>query len=359
VGLSSTKLSCTSREINKKDLNWAALEGLISPEQVDLLWQGLLKHTGDRPKFDAAHVAYYFGAAIIIGAMTAFMGLAWEAYGGGGIFAISLLYIILFVLTGYNLWYTQNRKVPGGLLVTIAVCIVPLAIYGLQRMIGMWPQGDPGTYRDFHIWVKGSWAFMEVGTIAAGVLALQFFRFPFLIAPISFMLWYMSMDLTPLLFGKIDYTWEERVLVSFWFGLAMLLVAYWIDLRSRRRNGDFAFWLYLFGLIAFWGSLPLMRENTELSRFFYCVINVGLIVLSVLLQRKQFALFGGLGVFGYLSDLSWRVFQNTLAFPFALTVLGLVIIYLGLLFQRHSKAIEQIAIAKLPAFLLRLLPTER
>ena len=42
---------------------------------------------------------------------------------------------------------------------------------------------------------------MEMATIAAGVIALWFFRFPFLTAPTAFVLWYVSMDLTPIISG--------------------------------------------------------------------------------------------------------------------------------------------------------------
>ena len=86
----------------------------------------------------------------------------------------------------------------------MAVCMTPLAIYGLERSLGVWPQGDPGHYSGFHFWVKGSWFFMEVGTILAGLIAVKFIPFAFLSAPIAFTLWYMSMDLTPLLYGKMN-----------------------------------------------------------------------------------------------------------------------------------------------------------
>jgi hypothetical protein len=45
---------------------------------------------------------------------------------------------------------------------------------------------------------------MEVGTILAGSIALKFIRFPFLTFPIAFSLWYMSMDLTPLLLEETN-----------------------------------------------------------------------------------------------------------------------------------------------------------
>jgi hypothetical protein len=52
-------------------------------------------------------------------------------------------------MTGRHLWFDRGLKVPGGLLTTIAVCMVPLAIYGFQRMTGIWPNGDPGSYRNY------------------------------------------------------------------------------------------------------------------------------------------------------------------------------------------------------------------
>lgn len=343
-------------KVSKEDLNWAASEGLISTEQVEALWRALESRRGASPKFDLAHVAYYFGALIVISAMGWFMTLGWERFGGGGIFLIAAAYALCFVLAGRTLWYKEHLKIPGGLLFTMAVCMTPLAIYGLERLTGIWPQGNPGVYRGYHIWVKGSWFLMEVGTIIAGVVALRFIRFPFLTAPIAFSLWYMSMDLTPLLFGKTDFTWNERLWVSLWFGLAVLVVAYVIDRRTRE---DYACWGYLFGMLAFWGGLSLMETGSEFRRFLYGLINVGLMLLSVLLDRRVFIVFGALGVFGYLGHLAYSVFKDSLMFPFVLSVLGIVIIYLGIKYQRHRDVIDRSILGLLPEQLRHLLPRER
>jgi hypothetical protein len=345
-------------KLYKEDFLWAASQGLITPEQADALWEALSNRTSDRPQFNFANVAFYFGALIVISAMSWFMTLAWESFGGGGIFILSSIYALCFVLAGRTLWFQQNMKVPGGLLFTIAVCITPLAIYGLQRWAGIWPQGDPGAYRDYHIWVKGSWFLMELGTILAGSIALKFVRFPFLTAPIAFTLWYMSMDLTPLLFGQTEFTWEQRLLVSMWFGIATLVVAYLVDIRTRRRDGDFAFWLYFFGLLSFWFGLTLMRGDDELQRFIYCLINLGLMLLSVLLKRRVFMVFGAMGVFWYLSYLAYTIFKDSVLFPFALTVVGISIIYLGVLYQRNSRSLERFFDRLLPEGFKQLLPRE-
>ncbi len=35
--------------------------------------------------------------------------------------------------------------------------------------------------------------------------------------------------------------------VSLWLGLLIVLLAFWVDIRTR-HDKDFAFWLYLFGI---------------------------------------------------------------------------------------------------------------
>jgi hypothetical protein len=164
------------------------------------------------------------------------------------------------------------------------------------------------------------------------------------------------MDLTPLLFGQTDFTWNQRLWVSLWFGLAVLLVSYIID---RRTKEDYALWGYLFGMLAFWGGLSLMESGSELRRFLYCVINVGLILLSVLLDRRLFIVFGSLGVFGYLGHLAYRVFKDSLMFPFVLSFLGILIIYLGIKYQRNRDVINRSILGLMPKKFRQLLPQER
>jgi hypothetical protein len=244
----------------------------------------------------------------------------------------------------------------GGLLFTLAVWMTPLAIYGLERATGVWPQGAPDNFQSYHIWVKGSWILMEVGTIIAALITLKFIRFPFLTFPIAFSLWYMSMDLTPLLFGKPEFTWQQRLWVSLFFGLLILLATYLID---RRTRDDYAFWGYLFGLMAFWGGLSLMESGSEWKKFLYCLLNVGLIILAVFLQRRVFAVFGGCGVFGYLGHLSYNVFKDSFLFPMALSILGLAVIYLGVQYQRHRERFEEAVLVVIPTSIRRLRPIER
>lgn len=343
-------------KITREDLDSAVREGVLSADQAHALWTRLESPNISRQPFDLAHVAYYFGALVVMSAMGWFMTLGLERYGGGGILAISAVYAALFAMAGRTLWFRENLTVPGGLLFTLAVWMTPLAIYGIERVLGIWPQGDPGTFRDYHIWVRGSWALMEVGTIVAGLIALRFVRFPFLTFPIAFSLWYMSMDLTPLMLGRSEFSWNERLWVSLCFGLVILLVSYLID---RRTKQDYAFWGYLFGLMAFWGGLSLMESGSEFGKFLYCMINIGLVLVAVFLERRAFLVFGAFGVFGYLGHLSYTIFKDSMLFPLALTLIGLLVIYLGVSYQRNRAAIEGFVLSLAPESVRRLRPIGR
>jgi hypothetical protein len=154
--------------------------------------------------------------------------------------------------------------------------------------------------------------------------------------PIAVTLWYMSMDFARFLQGDTGrYDWELNKLVSLYFGLAMTLLAFWVDLRSRGSR-DYAFWLYIFGVITFWGGLSSMSSDSELSKLVYCGINVLLMLIGSVLGRRVFAVFGGLGVAFYLGHLSQKVFKDSLLFPFALSLIGIAIICLGVLWQRRE-----------------------
>jgi uncharacterized membrane protein len=206
------------------------------------------------------------------------------------------------------------------------------------------------------VWVKGSWVVMELATLAAAGVALRFVRFPFLTAPLAFTLWYMSMDLAPLLFGRTAFQDAEQLWVSVVVGAVILVAAYLVD---RRTRDDYAFWLYLFGLAAFWGGLSMMDSGGPWSRFGYCVINLLLIVLSTLLNRRAFAIFGSFGVAGYLSYLAFRLFKDSLFLPMALTVIGVGVIMATVAYQRNRDRMDAYLVNMMPIGLRRLLPANR
>jgi len=317
--------------MRRTDLEPAVKQGILSAAQADRLVEFLAAR--DAPRFSFVHVLYYLGGMIAIGAMTLFMTLGWNALGGWGGAATALLYGGLALLLTH--WFLEEKRlrVPAGIMATLAVAMVPLAIFAAQMALGYWSEDKP--YRHYHQYIDARWIMIELGTLAAGAVLLWRYRFPFMLMPIAVTLWYMSMDLAPFLAGGGYWDWELRKIVSVWFGLAMILGAFWVDLRSR-FSGDYAFWLYLFGVLTFWGGLSLMNSGSELGKLAYCGINLAMVLIGAILGRRVFAVFGGLGIAGYLGHLSWNLFRDSLAFPFALSLVGFAIIWLGVLWQRHE-----------------------
>ncbi len=307
-----------------------------------------------QPRFDLTHLLWYAGALIILGAMTLFATLAFARMGGPALALTALAYAGIFLVAGHHLW-RQGLTTPGGLMVAIAVGMAPLAVFGIQDSLSAWGgAGDPGNYRDFYRWVNASWVPMEVATIAAGLAALCFYRFPFIVAVIAFAVWFLSMDLAPLVFHAQTPDWDQRAKMSLGFGLAVILIAWSVDIASK--SGDFAFWLHLVGAITFWGGLTSLDRGGEWTKAVYCLLNVGLILLSVFLMRRVYAVFGAMGVCAYLGHLVSDVFQDSLLFPFALSGVGLLVMAAGLwLYPRRQKA-ARVLDDMLPGPLKRLRP---
>ena len=134
-----------------------------------------------------------------------------------------------------------------------------------------------------------------------------------------------------------------------WFGLVTILIAFWVDVRSR-KTGDYAFWLYIFGVLAFWGGLTMQHSDSELTKFIYFCINLLMIGIGAVLVRRVFVVFGALGCAGYFGHLASTIFEDSWLFPIALSAIGLAIIYLGIIWQRHEAAITE--------SIRRILPTE-
>lgn len=341
-------------KLTRQQLDRAVEQQILDAEQANNLLEFLQANPAPGARFDFTHLLYYLGGLVAIGAMTLFMNLGWESFGGWGVFLIALLYLGCGLLLA-SLFERRQYPIPAGICATFAVCLTPLAVFGLQQALGFWPEDDH--YRDFHRIIEWHWLLMELATLAVGAIVAWRYRYPFLLMPIAVTLWYLSMDLADMLSGG-DLRFELRSLVSIYFGLLMLFGAFWVDIRSR-QSLDYAFWLYLFGVLTFWGGLTMQNSDSELSKLGYFTINLLLIGIGALLVRRVFVVFGALGSCAYLGHLAFDLFKDSWLFPIALSLIGLLIIYLGILWQRHEQRISRAIQARLPGALRELLQARR
>ncbi|KTC86614.1 hypothetical protein [Legionella brunensis] len=337
-------------KISRSILMKAVEANIITSQQANTLIEFIKNQPEQTPNFNFTNVLYYLGGLIAIGAMTLFMNLGWEKFGGWGIVSLCLVYAVIGLLLAYE-FAKHDYHVPAGICATFVIALTPLAIYGFQLAMGWWP--DESTYQQYHYYAKWHWIFMELGTLIVGIILAWIYRYPFMVMPIALTLWYMSMDLTEMLAGQYA-TFQLSAMISMYFGLVMILIAFWVDLRSRNTL-DYAFWLYLFGVLAFWGGLTCQHSESELSKFFYLCINLLMIGVGVLLMRKIFVIFGAIGCAFYLGHLASEVFKDSYLFPITLAIIGLLIIYLGTLWQKHEALLTEKAQSILPTQLRELL----
>ncbi|MBV8471810.1 MAG: hypothetical protein JO234_00220 [Hyphomicrobiales bacterium] len=352
--------------ISETDLEAAAEAGVLDePTKTKLILflrereQARGAERPQAPKFDAVHVLYYAGALIVIGAMGLFTTTAFSALGGWALTVTGVLYAIGFVALGARLWSRPETRTPGGLAIAIAVSMAPLAIYGLEDALGLWALAErPGPYHDYYPLMNAGWVPMEVGTLIAAAVALRVFPFPFILMVASIAAWFLSMDLGLLLVHGRSLPWSDewefRLHLSLAFGLAMMAIAWAIDLKWGRL-GDFGFWLHLFGGLTFWGALT-SGSGDQFSQALYCLINVVLVAFALFLNRRIYAVLGALGVVIYLGDLARYTFNNDLAFTFALSAIGLAVILAGVALQSRLPAISAYLDAAMPASLRALRP---
>lgn len=255
--------------------------------------------TPDSPRssFDLSHSAYYLGALVIMFALGWFAIESWERYGPGR----------------WRAWRWLTRRCSscsakrcgaavggyrGGLLFSAAVGMAPLLAFAVQAGLGVWPEGGHGTSSAYYAAVNGHTIAIALTTVAAALVAMRLRPFAFLLV-----------------------------------GLLLMGAGYLLDHRTRE---DYAFWLYLAGLLAFFfPAFEHFRESLGfgLTRLFFMMV-------AVLIRRRVFAVFGGVGVFSYLVYQSADLFRESLLFPVALSAVGLTLILGGVAYTRPEDRIR-------------------
>jgi hypothetical protein len=332
-----------------EQLNNAVKNEIFSNEQVIKFREFVKNNDNQITKFQK--ILYYGGGLLIISAMTWLMGTSWDNFGAMGMTVVSALYFVVFLLAGHFIFFRKKLEVAGGLLFSVSIAIIPLFVFSLLRVFDFWPQG--WEYTDYYFWIKGKWIILEISVILVALPILFKIKFPFIVFLIAGSLWFFSMDIVPILYEKTHITWTERATISNIFGLFMISIGYFVDIKFKK---DYAFWMYLFGLITLSSGLSVFY-NDDISRFVLLgCVNILLILFSIFINRNMFLVFGTIGLTQFLSRLSWTFFQGSIFFPFALTIIGLLLILLGIYFQKNRKNIQENMIDKLPLFVLNLRP---
>ncbi|MEO3987085.1 DUF2157 domain-containing protein [Plesiomonas shigelloides] len=329
------------RQLTPQLLSAAEQQQLLQPGQAAALWQFVCQQAPTpSSRFTIAQVLYTLGGLLAIGAMTVFMQQSWSRFGPLTYSALSAALLLIALLLAEVL-HRRRYPLPAALCATVVMLTAPLILLGLQMHWGWWD--DPHTrlplfYLDYPGMADRRWLSLEVLGLLTGLAMVWRYRAPLLMLPLSLLLWVTLLHNALDLLSWWHSGWRRQCLLSLLIGVSMLGIAGWLDHRYRRQP-DYAHWWYVSALTISWTSLTLLDSHSELGRFIYCLLNLGLMLLGPLLNRRVFTLYGTLGVFAYFGYLAWSLFADSTLFPFILCAAGLLVIGLGVKWQQHEVAI--------------------
>jgi hypothetical protein len=231
-----------------------------------------------RPHWSSASALVYLGAFVILGATSALLGILGEDHGDWALVGYSALAVLLAL--GIAQWLAQSgRAVAAGVLATLAVIFFAIFVGSVESAIGIL-DAELGDYQ------AGS-LIVELATIAASLVALQRFRAPLLVLPITVTLWFALIDLGSLSSGDV---FGEVLLVL--VGLALIVAGIAVDRAGREPYG---LWLHVVGGLSLGGGVLSLVEG-DLAWAFVGLLSLAYVGAAYLLARSSYAVLGTFGI---------------------------------------------------------------
>ncbi len=237
---------------------------------------------------------------------------------------------------------SDQYKLPGELLQVVAVAVVPLLAFAVLDAAGIWPE-EPGFRRSLQAREEYqndlTWARMAVigAAFLAALVAFRISRSPFVLAAALVSLTALFVDVSiQIETDRVHFEWETpQLLVIAFMGAGALVAGVF---APREEGRDYALWLYVLGLVGLTVGLGAEAFSSEAVGWgiLWLIVTLGVVALSLPLQQRLFAAAGLAGVFAYLAKLVFDVFESANA-ALVLVVLGLLVLGMGLLYQRFNE----------------------
>ncbi len=336
-------MSNDKRAVGRGDLDAAASALASQGKGFDAaaLWAYLEKNAqAVGSKLDLANIIMSVGGAFMVIALPIILGLVADKFQYPAMLTGAIASIVVFGIAGFTMWHKYNLELPGGLLTTAAIAAVPVATWGF---IHEFLKTDMSNSAETLV-IFGSAA-------AASLLALRAVRWPFLTAPLYGSLWVMASVIVDMvvpngngwLFGWAS---KQALILDMVFGALLMATAFTLE---KNQKEDFSFWGYLFGLSTFWFAWTQMGLGGEAGKILFVAVNVGFILLSAMLKRTIFLVFGVVGTFWYPFYLSFQWFSHdALMLWTSVAILGAGVLGLGVVYFKNRDGINAKLASALP-----------
>lgn len=337
--------------IDRDLLERAVAQGLLHPAQLEPFFAFLQAQQGVLPLRTGwmTQLLYGFGGVLAVGALSLFMTLGWQLFGGWAVMLLGVAYAsVFFVATELLRARKQSSFLIGWLAMGVVVSL-PLAVFGLEWELGWWEGFS--SYRHWFLGQGRGWLLPELTLFGSALVLLLRYRLPVLTAPLTVLAWKWLTYYAP-------SSWGGEAVLSLSWGVLCFVFAVWLDLK-RRSEKDFAGWFYGWALLLVW-TVYLIEYTSLLKGHGHALLALLTLLIGMLIRRKSYVVVGGLALVVYVGWLSWEVFEDSWLFPFVLTGLGALLIATGLYWQRIEARASGGLVRMLPGWWpRRWLPAQR
>lgn len=295
-------------------------------------------------------IAVYLGLLLVVAASVSLLAIYWNGLGSRGVLALAVVYLAGYLVASESL---RRRALgqPADVLMAVSVAWVGLAIYAIQDLAGIWPEGASDLGR-VHVGLT---------TIAAVVLVtapllLALRPDPLLLVPMAAATGVLAADLAELVFGKglDDLSPRQTIVFVLPLGLAWIAAGLWLDITRRRPCASSAHWV---GLALTGIAVVAMVPKTVPGFAVIGVLGSIALFFSALVRHWSFTVIGALGVL--MAVMSAMGLLGGIA-PLVIAVAGLALIVVGLRWSRWRESIRTAVLDRMPAaarsFVVRLAP---
>ena len=313
-----------------EDLRRWQQRGLLSDEQLRsiLAEEGLEAEPQAKERkvgLNLVTVAYYFGGLLAFFSFTFFVGMNWGDLTDWARLSVTLGAILVIGALGVWLRFMRGYSVAGGLLLFVATAVLPLFIYTVAKLLGVWPDGASFYQLRFVL------LYLCLGSLAGALAVLILSRFSLISLIVAAFVHLTVLDIAQIIKGAGDSVMELTAGTCGGFILLGIVLTLW----GRKPH---AFWLKLYGLVGLQIAFTTLFFDSD-SVFFgllFLVVYLIMIGLSLRFHEVIYLVFGAIGTYTYITRLVFDTFKGTAYFPLLLGVTGLSIVVLAVLYQRYG-----------------------
>ena len=313
-----------------EDLRRWQQRGLLSDEQLRsiLVEEGLETEPEAKEKkvgLNLVTVAYYFGGLLAFFSFTFFIGMNWGDLTDWERLGVTLGAILVIGALGVWLRFMRGYPTAGGLLLFVATAVLPLFIFTVSKVLGIWP--DTGSFYD----LRFALLYLSLVSLAGALAALILTRFSLISLIVAAFVHLTTLDIAQIIKGARIPTTELTAATC--GGLILLGIA--LTLWEKKPH---AFWFKLYGLVGLQIAFTHLFVDSDNVFFGILFLLVYLVIIGLSLRFREviYLVFGAIGTYTYIVRLVFDTFRGTAYFPLLLGIIGLSIVVVAVLYQRYG-----------------------